>query len=45
LVESNAQLGGKLVRIAHERALDLEIVVPKEAKDLLKVTNKSYDEA
>jgi 3-keto-5-aminohexanoate cleavage enzyme len=42
LAESNTQLVGKLVRIAHE--LDLEIATPKEARDMLKVTYRSYDE-
>jgi len=42
LAESNAQLVGKLVRIAHE--LDLEIATPKEARDMLKITYRSYDE-
>jgi 3-keto-5-aminohexanoate cleavage enzyme len=43
LAKSNAQLVGKLVRIVHE--LDLEIATPKEARDLLKITYRSYDEA
>lgn len=42
LAESNAQLVGKLVRIAHE--LDLEIATPKEARDMLKITYRSYNE-
>jgi len=42
LAESNAQLVSKLVRIIHE--LDLDVATPTEARELLNITFRSYDE-
>ncbi len=42
LAESNAQLVRKLVRIIHE--LDLEVATPMDAREMLNITYRSYDE-
>lgn len=42
LAESNAQLVRKLVRIVHD--LDLDVATPQEAREMLNITYRSYDE-
>jgi 3-keto-5-aminohexanoate cleavage enzyme len=42
LAKSNAQLVSKLVRIIHE--LDLDVATPTEAREMLHITYRSYDE-